>query len=66
MRPARSPSGNIGADLAEGVTEAGHDALRRVGQGAIEVEDHQLRPDRRNGVIQCRHASIVSDGALLS
>ena len=60
------PVGNLGADLAEGVTEAGHDALRRVGQGAIEVEDHQLRPGRRDGVIQCGHASIVSDGALLS
>ena len=58
--------GDLGADLAERVTEAGHDALRRVGQGAVEVEDHQLRPGRRGGVIQGRHASIVSDGALLS
>ena len=60
------PVGNHGADLAEGVAEAGHDALRRVGQGAVEVEDHQLWPGRRDGVIQCGHASIVSDGALLS
>ncbi len=56
--------GHLGADLAESVTEAGDDALRRVGQGAVEVEDHQLRPGRRRGVIQGRHASIVSDGAL--
>ena len=58
--------GNVGADLTEGVAEAGHDALRRIGQGAVEVEDHQLRSGRRDGVIQGRHASIVSDGALLS
>ena len=58
--------GNLGTDLAEGVAEAGHDALRRVGQGAVEVEDHQLRPGRGGGVVQGRHASIVSDGALVS
>ena len=58
--------GNVGADLIEGVTEAGHDALCRIGQGAVEVEDHQLRSGRRDGVIKGRHASIVSDGALLS
>ena len=66
MRPARSPSGISAPICAEGVTEAGHDALRRVGQGAVEVEDHQLRPGRRGGVVQGRHASIVSDGALVS
>ena len=62
----RHALGEVGADLTEGVTEAGHNALRRIGQGAVEVEDHQLRPGRRDGVIQGRHASIVSDGALLS
>ena len=52
--------GHRGADLAECVPEAGHDALRRVGQGAVEVEDHQLRA-RRDGTAQgfC-HDSIVA------
>ena len=51
--------GHHGTDLAECVPEAGHDALRRVGQGAVEVEDHQLRA-RRDGTAQgfC-HDSIV-------
>ena len=58
-RPGRRRA--LGADLAERVAEAGHDALRRVGQGAVEVEDHQLRA-RRDGTAQgfC-HASIVAD-----
>ena len=48
--------GNRGADRAERVTEARNDALRRVGQGAVEVEDHQLRA--------ARHDLILPDGAL--
>ena len=58
--------GHLGTDLAERVPEAGHDALRRVGQGAVEVEDHQLRPGRRGGVvagssrIHCLRRRIVS------
>src|SRR6185503_19130622 len=53
--------GHHGADLAECVPEARQDALRRVGQGAVEVEDHQLRA-RRDGTAQgfC-HDSIVAD-----
>ena len=43
--------GHRGADLAQRVPEAGHDALRRVGQGAVEVEDHQLRA-RRDGTVR--------------
>ncbi len=35
--------GHGGADFAERVAEARHDAVRGVGQGAVEVEDHQLR-----------------------
>ena len=61
MRPARSPSGMSAPIARERVTEAGHDSLGRVGQGAVEVEDHQLRPDRRDGAVQRRHAFIVSD-----
>jgi hypothetical protein len=50
-----------GPDLSECVPEAGHDALRGVGQGAVEVEEHQLRA-RRDGTAQgfC-HESIVAD-----
>ena len=35
--------GHSGTDLAERVPEAGHDAVRGVGEGAVEIEDHQLR-----------------------
>ncbi len=35
--------GHGGADLVECVAEAGHDALRGVGERAVEIEDHQLR-----------------------
>src|SRR4051812_35695811 len=50
-----------GPDLAECMPEAGHDALRGVGQGAVEVEEHQLRA-RPDGTAQgfC-HDSIVAD-----
>src|SRR4029077_15503372 len=53
--------GDHRTDLAECVPEAGHNALRRVGQGAVEVEDHQLRA-RRDGTAQgfC-HDSILPD-----
>jgi histidinol-phosphate aminotransferase len=53
--------GRHGPDLAECVPKAGHDALRGVGQGAVEVEEHQLRA-RRDGTAQgfC-HDSIVAD-----
>lgn len=40
------------ADLAEGVTEAGHDSIGRIRQRAVEVEDHQIGA----------HAVIVPDG----
>ena len=55
QRLTRSQSGNLGADCCECVTEAGHDALGRVGQGAVQIEDDQLGP----GV---RHLAIVADG----
>ena len=53
--------GHLGTDLAECVPEAGHDALRRVGQGAVEVEDHQLRARRDGACAGFCHASIVAD-----
>ena len=52
------PVGDDGADGPQRVAEAGDDALRRIGQGAVEVEDHQLRAGR--------HDLIVPDGPLLS
>ncbi len=36
--------GHRGADVGERVQEAGDDPLRGVGQRAVEIEDHQLRP----------------------
>ena len=35
--------GNRSADRVQGVAKTRHDALRGIGQGAVEVEDHQLR-----------------------
>ncbi len=45
--------GDHGPDRAERVAEAGHDSLRRIGQGAVQIEDHQLRA--------CLHESILPD-----
>ena len=36
--------GHLGADRGQGMPEARHDAVRRIRQGAVEIEDHQLRP----------------------
>lgn len=47
--------GNLGADCCEGVTETGHDALGRVGEGAVQIEDDQL------GARHARHLAIVAD-----
>ncbi len=51
--------GNLGAHVAERVAEAGHDAVGGVGQGAVEIEDHQLRAGV--GGRAC-HVPIVPDG----
>ena len=47
-RRADDPAGQVAlghgsANLAERVSKAGHDAVSGVGEGAVEVEDHQLR-----------------------
>jgi hypothetical protein len=62
-RRADDPAGQVSvghgsADLTERVAETGHDAFCGVGEGAVEVEDHQLRLRRR----VC-HVPIVLDGA---
>ena len=56
--PSQVAVGYDGADRAQCMAEAGHDALSRVGQGAVEVEDHQLWAGR--------HELIVPDGPLVS
>jgi dinuclear metal center YbgI/SA1388 family protein len=53
--------GYRGADLAECMPEAGHDALRRIGQSAVEIEDHQLRARRDGTAHGFCHDSIVTD-----
>jgi histidinol-phosphate aminotransferase len=56
--------GHGGTDLAERVPEAGYDSGRGVGEGAVEVEDHQLRSlaSLRCGDRAC-HIAIVQDAA---
>ena len=61
---ARSPSGTVRTDLDERVAEAGHDAAGRIGQGAVEVEDHQLGSNALMGIgDRACHVPIVADAA---
>ena len=67
-RRADDPAGQValghgGADLAERVAEAGHDAVSGVGERAVEVEDHQLGGRPRCGGDRACHVPIVLDGA---
>ena len=66
IRLVRSPSGTAAPISAEGVPEAGHDAVRRVGEGAVEVEDHQLGAMRLSGRDRACHIAIVLDAATAS
>ena len=47
--------------FSQRVPEAGHDALRRVRQGAVEIEDHQLRAGHDGTAQGFCHPSIVAD-----
>ena len=51
--------GHSGTDLAQRVPEAGHDAVRGIGERAVEVEDHQLGLSCRD---RACHVPIVQDG----
>ena len=51
--------GNDGADGTQRVAEAGDDALRRIGQGAVEIEDHQLRAGRHELIVPDRPTTVV-------
>ncbi len=70
-RRSDDPAGQIAvgdgdADLAQGVPKAGHNAVRGVGEGAVEVEDHQLGAMRLSGGDSACHGTIVLDAATAS
>ncbi|CKS00080.1 Uncharacterised protein [Mycobacterium tuberculosis] len=45
--------GYWGTDVVERVSEAGYDSARRVGQRAVQIEDHQLRRFTRRRCAPC-------------
>ena len=51
--------GHVGADLAQRMAEAGDDAVGGIGQGAVEVEDHQLRAGRHGSHCPRRPTTVV-------